>query len=143
MNLVTLSMLRCRHLAHAFLPRYFCQTGVSLSDLPCTRSLDHSQVRGRRSNNQTAPPPPVLNLQAGLVRSVPPYLVLSGVEFHFFLIRLVYPRKGMQKDKAPPPSYTHSKSAKSTGSQQAITWIKHFLHNPSIKKRQVKKFQLI
>ena len=44
--LETLTLYRCRHYGPRIFARYFCQTGVSLRDLP---SL-HSQVRGRRSN---------------------------------------------------------------------------------------------
>ena len=48
-GLVTLTLLRCRHYGPRIFARYFWYTGVLLRDLPS--QADHSQVRGRLSNN--------------------------------------------------------------------------------------------
>ena len=97
-GLVTLTLLRCRHYGPRIFARYFWYTGVLLRDLPSR--ADHSQVRGRLSNNNIS-----LGLSSCELASwvgYYPYLVLTGVElfyiptYHFFTTRLPTQRKKLR-----------------------------------------------
>ena len=121
-GLVTLTLLRCRHYGPRIFARYFWYTGVLLRDLPS--QADHSQVRGRLSNNNISACRVVNWLSwVGYTTHIwcsrgLNYSIYLPTYFHFFTTRLPTQRKklrqGMQKDKSLPPPYAQSTSANST-----------------------------